>query len=565
MVTAADLQPYSFDLSRSAGVSMYALAPFLTGLGLFFCGVNFLSAHLVPLAGRRLRLLVTKVGARPWLAALFGSFAGVLTQSVNAVTAVAIGLVGSGLVDKRRAILIPTWSNVGTSLLVILVSIDLRVAAAYFVALAGTANYFGLDRTERARHALGTILALGLLFIGMHTLKVGAQPLVDMMMQDGYLARAAGHPLVLLLIGIGISVGCQSSPVAGALAATGAGAGILDLSAAAWIVYGANIGSAGNFALLARTQRGVAAQITLMQSVQKLAGFAVVAVLLIAGAVSHVPLIENALGTLSRVPAAQIAWLFLIYQIAGAALCTVLLERILPLLAWLAPPSPLQELSRPAFLIEDALIDSVMALDLVAREENRLLQRLPAMLDGVRADVEHPAVEHKMLRTASLSVANAMTGYLGSIIEAKLDRPEREQAVRLHHRTANLAALFDALDEFVAACIRARESPAGGRVADQMIESLHTLLTSLAEATASKDASEREVTLALLGHRDELMERIRQRVLREDPDMPPRAQEALFAATMLFERIVWLARRNALLLTPESPATASAEQFAIAS
>jgi hypothetical protein len=51
-----------------------------------------------------------------------------------------------------------------------------------------------------------------------------------------------------------------------------------------------------------------------------------------------------------------------------------------------------------------------------------------------------------------------------------------------------------------------------------------------------------------------MMDRMRRRVLREDPDMPPKAQEALFSTTMLFERIVWLARRNALLLTSETPA-----------
>jgi hypothetical protein len=47
-----------------------------------------------------------------------------------------------------------------------------------------------------------------------------------------------------------------------------------------------------------------------------------------------------------------------------------------------------------------------------------------------------------------------------------------------------------------------------------------------------------------------MMERMRRRVLREDPDMSPKAQEvqeALFSTTMLFWRIVWLARRGALL------------------
>ena len=86
-----------------------------------------------------------------------------------------------------------------------------------------------------------------------------------------------------------------------------------------------------------------------------------------------------------------------------------------------------------------------------------------------------------------------------------------------------------------------------------MVEALHALLTALIDAVASDDPADRDLVLALLGHRDELMERIRQRVLREDPAMPPAAQEALFTATMLFERIVWLARQTTMLLAPAAP------------
>jgi len=90
-----------------------------------------------------------------------------------------------------------------------------------------------------------------------------------------------------------------------------------------------------------------------------------------------------------------------------------------------------------------------------------------------------------------------------------------------------------------------------------MIESLHALLNALVEAAAANDEGDQDVLLALLGHRDELMERIRQRVLREDPNMPAKAQDALFAATMLFERVVWLARRCAILLNPDRAAGSS--------
>jgi hypothetical protein len=49
------------------------------------------------------------------------------------------------------------------------------------------------------------------------------------------------------------------------------------------------------------------------------------------------------------------------------------------------------------------------------------------------------------------------------------------------------------------------------------------------------------------------MEKIRQRVTKEDPQMPITSHNAMFTSTMLFERIIWLARRNAMLLAAERP------------
>jgi phosphate:Na+ symporter len=530
---------------------MEAIVPFLTGLGLFFCGVHFLSSHLVPVAGRRMRMLLMRVGGRPWLAAAFGSLAGVLMQSTNAVTSVIIGLVSGGLIDKRRAILIPTWSHVGTSILVILVAIDLSLTAGYLVALAGIAVYFGLDRNDHLRHIVGILLGLGLLFVGMQMLKSGMRPLREDLIQGDLFAAAARSPLLLLVLGTVLSLICQSSSVAGALAIAATGNGLVDLSGACWMVYGANLGSGANYALLARTHRGEASQIALMQVLQKLAGFAVVLIVLVIEWVTGDKLIERGAMALSHTISGQVAWVFLVSQVAGSGICTLFLGRILPLLEQAAPPSELQELSKPAYLIDEALVEPSFAIELVNREEHRLLERLPMMLDTVRADAVGPLTSPQTLRAASTAVTGAMAAYLGSIIESKLDRAEREQTVRLQHRTANFSAMFESLDEFVTACKSARQWPSSGRVADQMVESLHTLLGALLDAGSSNDPSDHELVLNLLGHRDELMERIRQRVLREDPDMPAKAQEALFAATMLFERIIWLARRNALLLSPE--------------
>jgi phosphate:Na+ symporter len=230
-----------------------------------------------------------------------------------------------------------------------------------------------------------------------------------------------------------------------------------------------------------------------------------------------------------------------------------LLERV-------APPTQLDELSKPAFLIQEALVEPSVALDLVGREEMRLMERLPTMLDPVRADGPPASCAPATLHAAGLAITRATAGYLESILDSNPDRRERERVVRLQHRTANLSALYESVEEFVGASESARPWPSAARVAGQMIEALHLLLSALVDAVRSDDPDERRLVMSLLGNRDELMERIRRRVLSEDPDMPAPAQNSLFAATMAFERVVWLARQNTLLLSAPAAGAGATER-----
>ena len=538
---------------------MQMVAPILAGLGLFFCGVHFISINLTPLAGRRFRAVLTRLVKRPWLAAFTGTVAGVVTQSTNAVTYVVIGLVSGGVVDKRRAILIPTWAHVGTSVLVILVAINFKVAASYLVALAGFAVYFGFGRTDRARHIVGTVLGIGLLFLGLDALKSAAVPLRDLLIGDGIVGAIAGVPVLLLLLGIALTIICQSSTVVGAIAVAATSVGIFDLPSACWLIYGSNLGSGINHIFLAHAMRGDAAQIALIQVVQKFSGFfGILAIKGIELASRH-EFLYSETSYFAVNDSGRVAIIFLIYQFIGSLFCTVFLNQIIAILEKVSPPSPLQELSRPMYLIEEALVEPTFAIELVAREERRLLERLPAALDQVRADADGPTQTSAVLRSASTKITHAMSLYMEQILAANLAAEDREHIVRLQHRVTNLNALFEALDEFVGTSLTARKSAASGRVADQMIESLHSLLTALVEASSSESAEDLQFLLSLLGHRDEIMEKIRQRVMRDDPNMPMESQTAIFATTMLFERIIWLARRNALLLSPANAPAAQLE------
>jgi phosphate:Na+ symporter len=537
------------------------IAPLLAGLGLFFSGVHFVSANLTPLAGRRFRRLLMRATAYPTLSALTGILAGIITQSTNAVTFVIVSMVSAGIIDKRRAMPIPVWAHVGASLLVMLVAVDLRIGASYIVALAGFAIYFGIDRADQVRHLVGTFLGIGLLFLGIETLKSGAEPLRDFIVQQGILTEAARYPIILLLLGLVVTLLSQSSTVTGAIAVTAANIGLVDLAGASLLVYGANLGSGLSHALLARSLKQDGRQIALMQALQKLFGFLFMMAVLAIEVVLGRPLLEPAIQALAGDVPGQVAWVFLIYQIAGSSLCALFQAPLVSWLEQLFPPSKLEMLAKPAFLSEEALVEPSLALDLVAREERRLLERLPLMLDAVRFDGEAGAASSETLKTAAIAVLRAMARYLDAVMESGPDRADVEKLMRLQHRTANLGSLYDSLDEFVAAAEKSHHWPSSGSVADQMIEAMHALLGALVDATASEDSVEQQIVLSMLGHRDELMERTRRRVLQENPDLPPEAQEALFAATMLFERIVWLARRSALLILPpagDAPGTARA-------
>ena len=528
------------------------IAPLLAGLGLFFSGVHLIAANLTPLAGKRFRRLLTRATTYPSLGALTGILAGLVTQSTNAVTHVTISMVAAGIIDKRRAMPIPIWAHVGASLLVMLVAVNLRIGASYIIAMAGFAIYLGVDRADQIRHLIATFLGIGLLFLGIEMLKSGAGPLRDTIASQGIFAEAAVHPMILLLLGVGLTVVSQSSTVTGAISVTAANIGLVDLPGACLLIYGANLGSGISHALIARGLRDEGRQIALMQAVQKLCGFLAVITIMLAEWVSGRSLLYPAVAPLADTVAGQVAWVFLLYQVAGSAICSLFLPRLAALLERLLPPTNLEMLARPMFLSDDALFDPSLALDLVVREERRLLERLPTMLDRVRADGDAQGASSESLKTASIAVLRAMARYLDAIMEAGPARSDIEKLMRLQHRTTNLISLYDSLDEFVAGAGKSRQWASSGRVADQMIEAMHALLGALVDATASEDATEQQMVLSMLGHRDELMEQMRRRVLAENPDLPAQAQESLFATTMLFERIVWLARRNALLILPEA-------------
>ena len=513
------------------------ISPLLTGLGLFFGGARFIAANLTPLAGPAARKLFRGAVRTSWTAALAGVFAGLVSQSTSAVTLVVVGLVRAGVIPEGRAVLLPAWSQVGAAALVILVSLQTSAAVACALAIAGAALYFDFKLTERLRHGVLVLLGVGMLFLGMEMLNVASDPLRVWLLGEGLLAKGESA-FVLAALGLVLAAITQSSTVAGAFAVAIVRAGIFDLGPALVLLVGASVGSAINYGVPGWRGEAVGRQVMLFQAAQKLSGACLLTLLLVFTSGSP----KVAFAGFSTTPATAFAAIFLLIQVGGSLVCTLFYGPLSRLMGKMAPPREAEALGRPAYLLEEALADPILALELVAREEQRLLERLPAMLDGVRAEAGGGGLSAEGLRDAGLSVAAATRRYLASILEAEPGRHAVTRAMGMQRVLDNIVALHEAVEEFQRAVRIA--APKAADAVGRMVESLHMLLEVLNEIAQAQDSAEQEFSLTLLGERRQVIEGLRARLMGASSEA--KVQEALFRSTVLFERILWLARDTAV-------------------
>ncbi|WGD31519.1 Na+/Picotransporter [Ancylobacter sp. WKF20] len=509
----------------------------LSGLGLFFIGVRGLSANLVPLVGRRARAAFAGALRAPLSTAISGVVAGMVTQSSTAVSWIIVSFVRGGVLPDGPALLAPTWANVGTALLPLIVAIDTATPAAIVIGIVGFATYFNLARGDRMRNVMEAALGAALLLFGMHLVSVAVGPMRESLMGNPLWEIAVGSPWLLAGIGAAFALAAQSSSVAAAIAVTAVGSDLLDLGAALPLVAGANLAGSVNNIILIPGEAMSGRIVFALQVLQKVAGSALLALVCVIAALFPAHL-DGALGLVGEDAGAQIAILFLLAQIGGAFITNLLETPTRHLLLRVTRESPAETLAQPAFLLREAAGDPSTALDLALRELARLSARLPLLLDHVRDEGEPSTPPAATLKTAGQSLAGTIRAYLATLLDGALTREQVATALLVDEGATNAGALHEALAEFVEA---AREAQAVD-TAQRLIEALHALLSAVAEHGESLGAEDAALVLGLLGHRDKLMEDLRLR-LSAQQDITPGAQNALFRMTMLFERIVWMARR----------------------
>ncbi len=223
---------------------------FFAGLGLFLFGLMILERALATLSSESFRVMLRRSTARPAGAVLGGVVSTVVLQGSSTVGLLMMAFVGAGLLPLYSAVGVVLGANLGTTFTGWIVTtlgfrLDLAQVAVPVMGLGALMAVMFRSR-ERWQAWGGFVFGLGLLLFGLNAMKTAMEQLAahaDVSLLDGW-------PLPLfVLVGALFTALIRSSSACMMIILSALDAGSLDLTSAAALAVGADIGTTSTMAL----------------------------------------------------------------------------------------------------------------------------------------------------------------------------------------------------------------------------------------------------------------------------------------------------------------------------
>jgi len=521
---------------------MLETASAVAGLGLFLSGLHFLSGSMQALAGQRIRQLLRSITDGYWKRALAGIGIGAITQTTSGSAFICMGLVNSGALDLQKTLTLLAWSSVGTSLLVFLVAIDIRIAGLYLVALVGLAHLLKLDRFQHMRQMVMLLFALGILLYGLGMIKEGGQLIQSSEWAKEFIEFVSEISLFAFIVGALVTLLTQSSSTVTIVAITLNLTGVITFENALIIVFGANLGSGLSLLMITSHLNGIQKQLAVYQFLVKAAGVLVVMPLFFLFQDTPVFAVETAAGTTNA--AFSISLIYLYMQIGGAVAVTST-NRFWQ--SWLSRTFPEQAdfgSGKPQYIYPEAIEDPDTALMLVKREQDRLLANMADYLIPLRYGeplANQPPDNAEQYRLDG-QIAVQIKNFMEEIALKDQSMALVARIFALQGRNESIISIQVSLLSFVNTLIDSNN--AQNSTSQAMVEALHLVLSVMKDALDNDE--DVEMLMKLTSDRSTLMEQIRTSLLAGDGISDMATRQSLFISTGIFERLLWLVRQIAI-------------------
>ncbi|MGH7123051.1 MAG: Na/Pi cotransporter family protein, partial [Stellaceae bacterium] len=366
-----------------------------------------------------------------------------LLQSSTATALMTTSFTADGVVSLAAALAIMLGANVGTTLIVQVLSFDVS-AVSPILLLVGLIAFKHSART-RVRDLGRVSIGLGLMLLSLHILLGTLAPAENAPSVRALLAAVTDEPILSVLLGVVFAWAAHSSVAVVVLAMSLAYSSFVTPVAALALVVGANLGSAINPVFAAGGSRDPMAQrLPVGNLLNRVVGCALV-----------LPFLHPIAGLMASVdlnPARQAADFHTLFNLGLAAVFILPLNRVAALLIRLLPErKKAADPSTPLYLDPAALATPTIALTCAAREVMHMGDIVEAMLrqtvTAFMTDDRKLVSEIERMDNSVDRLHEAIKLYVTEVTRESLDGQNGQRAMEIIAFSINLEHIGDIIDK----------------------------------------------------------------------------------------------------------------------
>jgi phosphate:Na+ symporter len=419
------------------------LLDLMGGVALLLWGLHMVHSGILRAFGSDLRVLLARALKNRFAAFAAGIGLTALLQSSTATALITSSFTAEGLVSLVPALAIMLGANVGTTLIVQILSFNIA-AAAPILFILGLVAFRGGARS-RIKDIGRVCIGLGLMLLALHILLDTLAPAENAPGVRVFMNAITGDPVLCIVIGAVVTWAVHSSVATVLLIMSLAYAHFVTPYAALALVLGANLGSAINPVFEgARRDNPASYRLPVGNLLNRLVGILLVA-----------PLLRPITETLQAWQpdlAKATAEFHIAFNVATAVMFIGLLDPMAKMLKKLLPNRILEaDPARPRYLDDSALETPSLALADAARETLRMGDFVEVMLRKVMAAM---TTNDRALVDQVSRMDNAVDGldeaiklYLTRLTRGSLDEREGQRAMEIISFAINLEHIGDIIDK----------------------------------------------------------------------------------------------------------------------
>ena len=421
---------------------MLSYCNFIAGIALMLFGIRSLRKGADRVFGAHFRQLFHSATKGLVRAMSAGFLVSILAPSSTAVALLAVEAVNAGYVALKQTLALMLGANVGFTLTVQLLAFKFYIFNSVFLAVGVPFYLFG--RRQNVRGAGQMLLGIGFLLLAIQVLSTAVGPWKDSPEVREMMRVMENHPFWLIVLGLALQVGLQSSTTVIGIAIALCVQQVLPLKAAVDVVLGANVGI-GVTALIAGYARTETRRMAIGNLFFKLAGALV--------CIPAVPWLVPALQWISPSGDTQVvANAHSLFNVALALVFLPLVPAVARLLEKIVPErAATTEQFGPRYLDPSSLESPALALGQATREILHMADLVREMLrnsyrcfkDGSETLCDLVQAEDDKVDLLN----NEIKAYITRLSEQSLNTQESQREIALLGFANELESIGDIVDK----------------------------------------------------------------------------------------------------------------------